>query len=72
MDVRMKALDGVAATTSILECQPDVAVVLVSADGVEEHAWGGCGAITFVRKQHLSPALLRKSWAAWSGGTRCS
>jgi two-component system, NarL family, invasion response regulator UvrY len=63
MDRRMGGLDGISATRLITERHPGVAVVVVSVGPLEEGALDGCGALAFVRKQDLSPKLLRACWA---------
>jgi DNA-binding NarL/FixJ family response regulator len=63
MDCRMEPLDGIAATRLIVDRHPGVEVVLVSADWVDEHEFGGCGALAFVPKQELSSRRLREIWA---------
>lgn len=63
MDCRMERLDGIAATRLIVDRHPDVDVVLVSADCVDEHEFGASGALAFVPKQELSSRRLREVWA---------
>jgi CheY-like chemotaxis protein len=63
MDYRMRGLDGIAAARQIVERQPGVSIILVSAGAVEEAELDGCGAIAFLRKQDLSIRRLRETWA---------
>ena len=64
MDYRMGPIDGIAATRAIVERHPGTAVVVMSADGVDETILGESGAMAFVRKQDLSPRCLRQLWAS--------
>jgi DNA-binding NarL/FixJ family response regulator len=63
IDYRMGPIDGIAATRAIVERHPGTAVVVMSADGLDESMVCGCGALAFVRKQDLSPRRLRQLWA---------
>jgi DNA-binding NarL/FixJ family response regulator len=52
MDYRMPGLDGIQATTQVLEAVPDVAVVALtaSADAAEREALVEAGAVACLRK----------------------
>lgn len=67
MDYRMTGLDGIAATRLITERHPGTSVLLVSAGPLEDGALDGCGALAFVRKQHLSSKRLREVWTGRGG-----
>jgi DNA-binding NarL/FixJ family response regulator len=65
LDVRMPDMDGIAAAS---ELSGDCVVVLISAAAGAELQEGvrSCGAAALVRKQDLSPALLRELWALYA------
>jgi DNA-binding NarL/FixJ family response regulator len=61
MDMNLPGISGMAATRAITATQPGVRVVLVStyaADDVPEDALA-CGAAAYVRKEDLTPRVLR-------------
>ncbi|MEU8171900.1 response regulator transcription factor [Microbispora hainanensis] len=61
MDINLPGINGIEATRHILAESPDVKVVLVStyaADDLPPDA-GACGALAYIRKDDLTPALLR-------------
>ncbi len=64
VDVRMPDIDGIEVTRRIKSSRPRTVVVLISAlDPTElSGAVAGCGAAALVRKQDLTPALLRQLW----------
>lgn len=63
MDSRMDPMNGIAAARIIAEQQPGTAVIVMSADELDEALLDGSGAMGFVRKQDLSPRRLRDLWA---------
>jgi len=61
MDINLPGINGIQATQQILHGRPGVAVVLVSTyalDDLPEEA-SRCGALAYVRKDDLTPRLLR-------------
>jgi two-component system, NarL family, invasion response regulator UvrY len=61
MDINLPGITGIEATRRIVAADPDVAVVLVStyaADDLPDDA-RTCGAVGYVRKDDLTPRLLR-------------
>jgi two-component system invasion response regulator UvrY len=61
MDINLPGISGIEATRRILEGRPGAAVVLVSTyalDDLPEEA-SRCGALAYVRKDDLTPRLLR-------------
>lgn len=65
VDVRMPEMDGVETTRRLRAAAPDLVVVLISIEAAAElpRSVRDCGAATLVRKQSLSPRLLRALWA---------
>jgi DNA-binding NarL/FixJ family response regulator len=66
MDVVMPGMGGVAATQTILERHPDIAVALISID--DPALIAGAGAlgdeVSYLRKQDLLPAQLSHLWGS--------
>jgi two-component system, NarL family, invasion response regulator UvrY len=64
LDVMMTGMDGMETSRRLLEVDPGLVVVLVSAfdDPAFSEAAPACGAATFLRKQDLRPATLRAVW----------
>ena len=61
MDINLPGINGIEATRRILAQRPDTRVVLLStyqADDLPADAMA-CGAVAYVRKEDLSPAVLR-------------
>lgn len=60
MDVGLPGIDGMEATRQILTAVPEVSIVLVSS--LESHELPPdaetCGAVGYVKKETLSPAVL--------------
>ncbi len=62
MDINLPGINGIEATRQILADQPSVRVVLLStyaADDLPVDALA-CGAVAYVRKEELSPRVLRQ------------
>jgi two-component system invasion response regulator UvrY len=61
MDINLPGITGIEATRRIVAADPDAAVVLVSTYGVDDlpDDAGSCGAVGYVRKDDLTPRLLR-------------
>jgi two-component system invasion response regulator UvrY len=62
MDINLPGMNGIEATRQILAEQPSVRVVLLStyaADDLPADALA-CGAVAYVRKEDLSPRVLRQ------------
>jgi DNA-binding NarL/FixJ family response regulator len=68
LDVRMAPMDGVETARRIHADHPDVVVVLMSVDDLEDFPGdvAGCGAVACLRKRDLSPRVLARAWAAAS------
>jgi two-component system, NarL family, invasion response regulator UvrY len=65
MDVRMPGMGGVEAARQILDAQPDIVVLLISAQEADcclPAAAASSGAAAFVRKQDLRPRHLAELW----------
>jgi two-component system invasion response regulator UvrY len=61
MDINLPGITGIEATRRIVAADPDAVVVLVStyaADDLPDDA-RSCGAVGYVRKDDLTPRLLR-------------
>lgn len=62
MDINLPGISGIEATRRILDGNPDTAVVLLSTyarDDLPPEA-ATCGALAYVHKGDLTPALLRE------------
>jgi DNA-binding NarL/FixJ family response regulator len=61
MDINLPGITGIEATRRIVAAVPDTAVVLVSTYGIDDlpHDARSCGAAGYVRKDDLTPRLLR-------------
>jgi DNA-binding NarL/FixJ family response regulator len=63
MDVRMPGMGGVAAARKILDAQPDIVILLISAQETDSlPRTASSGAAAFVRKQDLRPRHLAELW----------
>lgn len=65
MDKRMPGVGGIEACRMIRRQHPDVVVVICSVEEPNPQLARDCGASGFVRKQELSPRLLRDIWQAF-------
>jgi DNA-binding NarL/FixJ family response regulator len=75
MDINLPGINGIEATRRITSARPDTVVVLLSsydADSLPADA-ASCGALRYVRKEDLSPPMLREVWeqgsARWTSLT---
>jgi two-component system, NarL family, invasion response regulator UvrY len=62
MDINLPGISGIEATRQIVDAAPDTRVVLLStyqADDLPADAMS-CGAVAYVRKEDLSPRVLRE------------
>lgn len=62
MDINLPGISGIDATRAIVAAHPEVRVVLMStyqADDLPADA-GSCGATAYVRKEDLTPRVLRE------------
>jgi DNA-binding NarL/FixJ family response regulator len=68
LDVRMSGIGGVEAARRISSARPDVVVVLISADDIDQlrSDFQSSGAAACERKQDLCPGRLRELW--WAHG----
>jgi DNA-binding NarL/FixJ family response regulator len=66
LDVRMPGMDGVETARRLVAGEPGAVVVLVSLEDSADVAAlaQGCGAVAFVAKERLCPALLASLWDA--------
>jgi two-component system invasion response regulator UvrY len=61
MDINLPGISGIEATRRIVAQRPGTAVVLVSTYALEDlpQDAASCGAVQYVRKDDLTPRLLR-------------
>jgi two-component system, NarL family, invasion response regulator UvrY len=66
LDVRMPGMNGVETARRIRASHPDVVVVLVSAEEMQDlpEEVRTCGAAACLRKQDLAPKRLVRLWSA--------
>ena len=64
LDIRMPGIDGFETARSLSAAHPASTIVLISAEGLEDHPSDGelFGASAFVQKKDFGPALLRRLW----------
>jgi two-component system invasion response regulator UvrY len=66
MDINLPGISGIEATRRIVEAAPDTRVILLStyqADDLPADALA-CGAAAYIRKEDLTPRVLREVAAA--------
>lgn len=66
MDIHMPGMGGIEATRQLRAAHPDLLVVLMSTYDLEDlpAAASDCGAVEYLHKERLSPALLSRIWQA--------
>jgi two-component system invasion response regulator UvrY len=66
VDVRMPGMDGAETARRLRAADPELVVILISLECDRDlpSAASDCGAAALVRKQDLSPSLLRRLWGA--------
>ena len=66
VDVRMPGMDGVETARRLRAADPDLVVVLISAQEKRDlpSSVSACGAAALIRKQEFGPRLLKQLWAA--------
>jgi CheY-like chemotaxis protein len=62
MDKRMPGMGGIEASRLITSRHPRVVVVIASVEEPDARALESSRAAAFIRKQDLSPRLLRDIW----------
>ncbi len=69
MDIYMPEMDGFEAARRLAEAHPEIVIVLVSLEDVEDlgNEVSACGAVAFLHKRDLRPATLRALWTAHGG-----
>lgn len=69
MDVRLPGINGVEATRRLLAVLPGTVVLLCSTTDPADLPDGAatCGAVGYVRKERLAPAVLRTAWEGAPG-----
>ena len=62
MDIHLPGISGIEATRKILDRAPDTAVILLSTYAVDDLPAdaASCGAAGYIRKDDLTPAMLRE------------
>lgn len=69
MDKRMPGIGGIEATRLLTERQPHLVVLLISVEDPDPTVVQSCGAVAFLRKQELSPFVLRELWRSHGTST---
>jgi two-component system, NarL family, invasion response regulator UvrY len=71
MDINLPGRNGIESTRDLLVVRPRAAVVLTSTYAAADLPAGAgtCGAVGYVRKEELTPRLLRELVSGSSGGT---
>jgi DNA-binding NarL/FixJ family response regulator len=68
MDKRMPGVGGIEAARLLTARHPELVVLLISVEQAPDPSvLPSCGAVVFVRKQELSPAVLREVWRRYAG-----
>jgi DNA-binding NarL/FixJ family response regulator len=70
MDINMPGIGGIEATRRIHEASPDTVVFLCSTYAFDDlpHGAATSGAVAYVNKEELGPAVLRRLWDARDEG----
>jgi len=70
VDVRMPGMDGVETARRLSAAHPQLVIVLISVEDPSSFPTTAAdsGAVSFVRKQDVRPALLRTIWTAHGAG----
>ena len=70
MDINLPGRNGIESTRDLLAVHPSAAVVLTSTYAAADLPEGAdsCGAVGYLRKEELTPRLLRELVASASGG----
>ena len=71
MDINLPGRNGIESTRDLLAVHPGAAVVLTSTYAAADLPAGadGCGAVGYVRKEELTPRLLRELVSGGSAGS---
>ncbi len=71
MDINLPGRNGIESTRDLLAVHPGAAVVLTSTYAAADLPAGAdtCGAVGYLRKEELTPRLLRELVASGSGGS---
>jgi DNA-binding NarL/FixJ family response regulator len=65
MDINMPGINGVEATRQVVDAFPDIVVFLCSTYSLDDLPPDavGSGAVAYVNKEAMGPAVLRRLWA---------
>jgi len=69
MDINLPGMSGIEATRRIVEAHPQTAVILLSTYSEADlpNDAKDCGALAYVHKEDLGPAVIKELWATRSG-----
>lgn len=70
IDKRMPGIGGVEACRRLTERHPELVAVMTSIEDPDQVVAHASGAAAFVRKQDISPRLLRELWQRHGVGAR--
>jgi DNA-binding NarL/FixJ family response regulator len=65
LDKRMPGIDGIETCRRLAARHPELVLVLVSVEEPDEALTQDAGAAVFLRKQRLSPRVLREVWSEY-------